>query len=152
MKKWDQIWRYDLANDQERLLVNRKLSYGMILSPDGDWLTYPILDVPSKAYSPGSIGVLNTRTGEERQVTQRVAYAISAWLPDGRLLVLEWPDFHISADRKFMVYGPGYATQIDLRTGMRAAIDWPPLEFPEDADAGGRIVLGDECTSVSNVN
>ncbi len=135
-KEYDQIWRYDLANDQERLLVNRQLFQRMAMSPDGNWLTYPIIDIPSEPYSPRSIGVLNTRTGEERQVTQRVAYAASEWLPDGRLLVLELPEFHINADRKSIVEGPIHATQIDLRTEMRTAMDWPPLGPWEESDLG----------------
>lgn len=117
------IWALNVADGQESQLLDYFPYQGMSVSPDGQWLVYPVVSEPLQPYSPRGLWVLNTRTGQETGLIREVAFVQTAWLPDSRLLVVEYPDFQVFPDGSGSK-GVAHHRIFDLATGARVPATW----------------------------
>jgi WD40 repeat protein len=104
--------------------VNRFLTQGMSISPDGKWLVYPVVSNISQQASPRSILVADALTGRETEIIHEAPFVETAWLFDSRLLVIEYPNWHISSDGTRLFKGTVYHTVWDPRTGRNTPATW----------------------------
>ncbi|MBN1875214.1 MAG: PD40 domain-containing protein [Anaerolineae bacterium] len=119
------IWALNVADGQESQLLDYfpNQGMGMSVSPDGQWLVYPVVSDLSQPYSPRGLWVLNTRTGREIEIIREVAFVHTAWLPDSRLLVIEYPDWQVFSDGTGSK-GVAHHTIFDLDTGESVPAAW----------------------------
>ncbi len=126
----DAICSLNVVDGQETQLVNYYPYDGMSVSPDGRWLSYLVEWDISQRTSPLGLWVADTRTGRETGIVREVPAMETTWLLDSRLLVIEYPDWHISADGTEAILGTPRYTIFDLETGERTPATWyvPPHE------------------------
>ncbi|MBD3252037.1 hypothetical protein GF380_06365 [Candidatus Uhrbacteria bacterium] len=98
------IWKLEVATQEANPLIRRKISEGMEISPNGEWLLYAV-PKQIKRGSPRSIWIVNTRTGREIEVSHNLAFVEAWWLIDNRLAVIEYPEWHVSDDGKSVIKG-----------------------------------------------
>ena len=124
------IWALNVADDRETQLVDYYPYDGMSVSPDGHWLLYPVEWDVGQRIGPMGLWVADTRIGRETGLVREVPAMETTWLLDSRLLVIEYPDWHVSADVTEVSLGTPRYTIFDLDTGERAPATWyvPPLE------------------------
>ena len=118
------IWVFDVASGQETLLLNRFLTQEMRVSPDGKWLAYQVpLDIGQRT-NLWSIWVADARTGREMEIVHQVPASELFWLPDSRLMVVEYPDWNISSDGTQLTKGEARHTIFDPRTERTSPASW----------------------------
>ncbi len=117
------IWALNVADDQESLLLDYFPTQGMSVSPDGKWIVYPVVSDISQPYSPRGLWVIDAHTGQESEIIHQVSFVQTAWLPDSRLLVIEYPDWQVFSDGTG-IKGIAHHTIFDLRTGESNPATW----------------------------
>jgi len=117
------VWALNVADSQKFLLLDHLPTERMSVSPDGQWLVYPVLSDISQPYSPRGLWVLDTRTGREMGIIREVAFVQTTWLPDGRLLIIEYPDLQVFSDGTG-TKGTAHHTIFDLDTGESIPATW----------------------------
>lgn len=117
------IWKFDVSSGQETLLADRYIIQDMSVSPDGGWLSYHVFE-KIEPQSPRSIWVVDTHTGEEKKASSTVRAVARVWLPDSRLMVIEWPEWYISDDGDTLSKGPADYAVFNPVTGQNAPVPW----------------------------
>lgn len=141
------VWALNVADSQKFLLLDHLPTERMSVSPDGQWLVYPVLSDISQPYSPRSLWVVDARTGQESEIIHKVSFFQTAWLPDSRLLVVEYPDWQVFSDGTG-IKGIAHHTTFDLRTGESDSATWyvsPPehggVQYAPTFDCAAKALL-----------
>ena len=126
------IWKLDVSTGHETLLLDRFIKQGMAASPDGKWLAYVVLE-EIHPDSPRSIWVVNTHTGQETKASSIVPRAKLFWLPDNRLMVIEYLDQQTSSDGDILGWGEIRHTVFDPSSKQSSPAPWyiPPPDIGE---------------------
>ncbi len=140
------IWTLNVADGRESQLLDYFPYQGMSVSPDGQRLVYPVVSDPLQPYSPRGLWVLNTRTGQKTELIREVAFVQTVWLPDSRLLVIEYPNFQVSPDGSG-IRGVAHHMIFDLETGERLPATWyitPPehgsVQYAPTFDCAAKVL------------
>jgi WD40 repeat protein len=105
------------------LLLNRPITQGLSVSPDGKWLSYALLD-ENHPDSPRSIRIADTQSGEEIEVVSSTAFAETFWLLDSQLLIIEYPDWRIASDSAVLLKGAARHVIFEPLTGRKVSASW----------------------------
>lgn len=151
------VWRLDLSNSQETLLMDRHLIEGMSVSPDGKTLSY-IVPKEIRRGSPRSIWIVDTYTGQETEVSQTMPFLSQFWLPDSRLLVIEYPDWYVSSDGTLAKEGDVQTLIVEPATGRSTPAPWsvvPPdngnVLYAPTFDCAVKTILNDQARDILQV-
>jgi len=121
----------------------------MSASPDGRWLVYLVEWDILQPDGAKSLWVADVHTGREAGIVREAPAIGTTWLPDNRLLVIEYPDWHIAEDRTKVIAGTPVFTFFDLDTGESVPATWY-VSPPEH----GRVWYAPtfECAAVTRID
>jgi dipeptidyl aminopeptidase/acylaminoacyl peptidase len=152
------IWKLDLSNGQETLLLDRQLTERVDASPDGRTLSYIVLEEIRRGGAK-SVWIVNTHTGQETRASHSMPFLSQFWLPDSRLLVIEYPDWHISPNGTSLVKeGSARSLIIETTTGQSTPAPWS-VATPDNGnvlyaptfDCAAKTILSDHAQDILQV-
>jgi len=143
------IWALNVADGQESQMLDYFPTQGMSVSPDGRWLVYPVDWNAPQPGSSKSLWAADAYSGREVGIVREAPAIGTTWLPDSRLLVIEYPDWHISDDRTGVIAGTPVFTFFDFDTSESISATW--YIFPPEH---GRVWYAPifECAAVTMID
>ncbi len=112
------IWRLKIPSGSPMRLADNVIDSPLSLSSNQQWLAYLVYDLRD-GQKLMSIWIVDTQGKQAIKVSNEVPFAESNWTDDNRLVVTEYPDFHLDQNTGRTTWGQGSTYSFEPQTGGR---------------------------------